>query len=316
MTSKTNSPANFSHRGRTAVLCLAMLLGIVGVVLLARWVDVHPQVPVITSAEEELYVKATTAKRLTLAFNGLASDWYWMRSLQYVGGKIVNYEDTHEGRVDFGNLGSLNLQLLPQLLQVSTTLDPQFMAPYEYGAMILPELDSAHAIRLLDFGIQQNPSAWRLYHHLGYIYWQRQDYLKASDVYAAGAKLPDAPAWMAAMSARLKGEGGSRDSAREMYRHLYETTTDEAIKAMVSKQVIRLNSLDERDAIRTILNDFKMRSGRCALSWREVIEPLRAARLNLEATTGAPIDPSGLPYELIKNGCDVGLSINSKVPLK
>jgi hypothetical protein len=239
-----------------------------------------------------------------------------MRSLQYVGGKIVTYEDAHEGRVDFGNLGSLNLQLLPQLLQVSTALDPQFMAPYEYGAMILPELDSSYAIALLDYGVEQNPSAWRLYHHLGYIYWQRQDYLKASDVYATGAKQPDAPGWMAAMGARLKGEGGSRDSAREMYRHLYETTTDDAIKSMVSNQVMRLNSLDERDAIRNILNDFKMRTGRCALSWREVGDSLRAARLNVDAATGAPIDPSRVPYELIKNGCDVGLSINTRVPLK
>ena len=300
---------------KNALLVSAIVVGLAAVTLLSRTIDARRADNSAQLADEPLYVSASTAKRLSLAFSGLASDWYWMRSLQYVGGKIVNYEDTHEGRVDFGSLGSLNLQLLPQLLQVSTALDPQFMAPYEYGAMILPELDSAHAVALLDYGIEQNPSAWRLYHHLGYIYWQRKDYLKASAVYAAGAKLPKAPAWMAAMSARLKGEGGSRDSAREMYRHLYETTTDEAIKSMVSKQVIRLNSLDERDAIRSVLNDFKMRSGRCALSWREVIEPLRAARLNLEATTGAPIDPSGVPYELIKNGCDVGLSINTKVPL-
>ena len=301
---------------KNALLVSAIVVGLAAITLLSRTIDARRANNSAQLVDEPLYVSGPTAKRLSLAFNGLASDWYWMRSLQYVGGKIVNYEDTHEGRVDFGSLGSLNLQLLPQLLQVSTALDPQFMAPYEYGAMILPELDSAHAVALLDYGIEQNPSAWRLYHHLGYIYWQRKDYLKASAVYAAGAKLPNAPAWMAAMSARLKGEGGSRDSAREMYRHLYETTTDESIKSMVSKQVIRLNSLDERDAIRSVLNDFKMRSGRCALSWREVIEPLRAARLNLEATTGAPIDPSGAPYELIKNGCDVGLNINTKVPLK
>ncbi|HEX3229738.1 MAG TPA: hypothetical protein VHQ95_12265 [Pyrinomonadaceae bacterium] len=300
---------------KNALLVSAIVVGLAAVTLLSRTIDARRTNNSAQLADEPLYVSAPTAKRLSLAFNGLASDWYWMRSLQYVGGKIVNYEDTHEGRADFGNLGSLNLQLLPQLLQVSTALDPQFMAPYEYGAMILPELDSAHAIALLDYGIQQNPSAWRLYHHLGYVYWQRKDYLKAGDVYAMGAKLPDAPAWMRAMSARLKGEGGSRDSAREMYRHLNETTTDDAIRGMVSKQVIRLNSLDERDAIRAVLNDFKMRSGRCALSWRELIEPLRAARLNLEAMTGAPIDPSGVPYELIKNGCDVGLSINTKVPL-
>ena len=67
-------------------------------------------------AEEPLYVSAPTARRLSLAFNGLAADWYWMRSLQYVGGKIVAYQDSHDGRVDFGNLGSLNLGLLTQLL--------------------------------------------------------------------------------------------------------------------------------------------------------------------------------------------------------
>lgn len=301
---------------KNALLVSAIVVGLAAVTLLSRTIDARRANNSGQFAEEPLYVSAPTAKRLSLAFNGLASDWYWMRSLQYVGGKIVHYEDTHDGRVDFGNLGALNLKLLPQLLQVSTALDPQFMAPYEYGAMILPELDSEHAIVLLNYGVEQNPAAWRLYHHLGYIYWQRKDYLKASDVYAAGAKLPDAPPWMAAMSARLKGEGGSRDSAREMYRHLFETTTDEAIKSMVLKQVIRLNSLDERDAIRSILTDFKSKSGRCASSWREVAEPMRAARLNLEATSGAPMDPSGAPYELIKNGCDVGLNINTKVPLK
>lgn len=301
---------------KTALLVSAIVVGLAAVTLLSRTIDARRANISGQFAEEPLYVSAPTARRLSLAFNGLASDWYWMRSLQYVGGKIVNYEDTHEGRVDFGNIASLNLELLPQLLQVSTALDPQFMAPYEYGAMILPELDSEHAIVLLNYGIKQNPTAWRLYHHLGYIYWQRKDYLKASDVYAVGATLPGAPDWMAAMGARMKGEGGSRESAREMYRHLSETTTDEAIKSMVSKQVTRLDSLDERDTIRSVLNSFKARSGRCALTWSEVVEPLRAAKLNLDGTTGAPIDPSGVPYELIKTGCDVGLNINTKVPLK
>ncbi len=301
---------------KDALLVTAILVGLATVTFLSRTIDARRANNRGQISDEPLYVSAPTARRLSLAFNGLAADWYWMRSLQYVGGKIVNYEDTHEGRVDFGNLASLNLELLPQLLQVGTALDPQFMAPYEYGAMILPELDSSHAIALLDYGIAQNPSAWRLYHHLGYIYWKRKEYLKASEVYAVGSKLPDAPSWMAAMGARMKAEGGSRDAAREMYRHLDETATDAAIKSMVSKQMIRLNSLDERDAIRNILIDFKTRAGRCALSWREVFEPLRAARLNLDVTTGAPIDPSGVPYELIKNGCDVGLNMNTKVPLR
>jgi tetratricopeptide (TPR) repeat protein len=301
---------------RDVILILAIIAGLAVVIGLSRAIDARRLANPKEYAEEPLYVSAPAAKRLSLAFNGLASDWYWMRSLQYVGGKIISYEDEHEGRIDFGSLSDLNLQLLPQLLQASTALDPQFMAPYEYGAMILPELDSNLAIELLNFGIAQNPSAWRLYHHLGYIYWKRRDYAKASEVYTAGAKLPGARPWMAAMAARMKGEGGSRDAAREMYRHLYETTDEQGIKSMVVNQIMRLDSIDERDTIRRVLNDFKGKSGRCASSWREVGEGLRAAHLKLEPGTGAPVDPSDTPYDLIKNGCDVGLNVKTKVPLK
>jgi tetratricopeptide (TPR) repeat protein len=173
-------------------------------------------------AEEPLYLKGATAKRLSLAFNGLASDWYWMRSLQYMGRKAVNYSATHHQGIQLNDLSALDLRLLPSLLRMSTTLDPQFMAPYEYGAMILPTFNEEEAIALLNYGIQQNPDAWRLRQHLGYIYWQRNEYDKAGQVYAAGARLPGAPLWMGEMSARVTAEGGSRRAAREMYQHLYD----------------------------------------------------------------------------------------------
>ena len=297
---------------KDALRLLVIVLALAEVVLLAHWIDVHRQDMNARVSEERLYVDGPTAKRLTLAFNGLAADWYWMRSLQYVGGKIVRYEDTHEGR--FINLSSLDLKLLPSLLRVSTTLDPQFMAPYEYGAIVLPELNQGEAISLLNYGIAENPSSWRLHHYLGYIYWQRKDYSQASDIYAAGAKLPGAPAWMAALSARMKAEGGSRGAAREMYRHLYEDSSDDSVKEMVTKQIMRLDSLDERDVIRRVLTDYRAQSGRCASAWRDVDGALRTARLKIDSTTGAPLDPSNSPYGLIKDGCDVDLSEDSNVP--
>ncbi len=299
---------------KNATLILSLVLGLVVVVLLAHWIDNHRQDMNARIGEERLYVDGATAKRLTFAFNGLAADWYWMRSLQYVGRKIVNYEDSHDGRFNLGNLSSLDLGLLGPLLRVTATLDPQFMAPYEFGAVILPELNQDEAISLLNYGIAANPSSWRLHHFLGYIYWQRKDYAQASDIYAAGAKLPGAPAWMAALGARMKAEGGSRDAAREMYRHLYEASNDEAVKEMVTKQTMRLDSLDERDTIRRVLADYRAQSGRCASSWRDVVAVLRMARLKIDSTTGAPLDPSNTPYRLIKDGCDVDLNESTNVP--
>lgn len=268
--------------------------------------------------DEPLYLSAPTARRLALGFNGLAADWYWMRSLQYVGRKIVHFDETHDAQVSFGSLADLDLRLLPSLLRISTTLDPQFMAPYEYGAVILPEMNSDYAIDLLKSGIAANPNAWRLYQHLGYVYWQRHDYQKASETYAAGGKLAGAPAWMLAMGARMKGEGGSRDAAREMYRHLYESSTDKAVQDMVVKQLMRLDSLDDRDALGQVITTFKQKNGRCATSWREVNEQLRQVRirdsnraLNFDAT-GAPLDPSGAAYWL--EGCEVELGKDTQVP--
>src|SRR5436190_4982965 len=207
---------------RSLLLISILIAGLGAAVALAHVMDAR-RVAAQNQSDETLYVSGPTARRLALGFNGLAADWYWMRSLQYVGRKLVAFEDNPNAQLTFGGLDDLNLRLLPSLLRVSTTLDPQFLAPYEYGAAILPEINSDYAIPLLEAGIAANPSTWRLYQHLGYIYWKRNDYQKASDVYAAGARLPGAPAWMTAISARMKAEGGSRDAAREMYRHLYES---------------------------------------------------------------------------------------------
>jgi len=296
------------------LLLLVIMVGALMIsVGLVRVIDARATRAQKQVSDDPLYVSPATARRLALAFNGLASDWYWMRSLQYVGGKIVAYEDTHP---EAFTLADIDLRLLPSLLKMSTALDPQFIAPYEYGALVLPEVSTDEAIALVNSGIANNPRTWRLHQHLGYIYWRRKEYQKASATYAAGAKLPGAPPWMAAMGARMSVEGGSRDAAREMYRHLYESSDDPAVKEMVEKQVMRLDYLDQREAIRNVLNTYKTADGRCASSWRDVANQLRALGLTLDPQTGAPLDPSATAYELIKNGCDVGLDINTKVPFK
>src|SRR4051812_16655360 len=137
---------------KNALLILVIIVGLAAIAFLSQTIDARRTAHNKQFDEEPLYLSGSTARRSSLAFNGLASDWYWMRSLQYVGGKILTYEAEHEGRLDFGRLASLNLVLLPQLLQVSTVLDPQFMAPYEYGAMLLPELDPDQATALLEYG--------------------------------------------------------------------------------------------------------------------------------------------------------------------
>lgn len=298
---------------RDYFLVLLIVAGLSAGALTTRWNDAHQLDHDAQFAEEPLYLNGPAMKRLTLAFNGVAADWYWMRSLQYVGRKIVSYEDERDGNFDLNDLSSLDLRLLPSLLRMSTTLDPQFLEPYYYGALILPDLNPNEAIDLLNRGIAANPDKWRLHQHLGYIYWQRRDYEKASEVYAAGAKIPGVPPWMLAMSARMKAEGGATQAAREMYTHLSEASDDVNVKSMVEKQLMRLDSMEERDKIRRVLADYKARTGHCVAAWKEIGSTLRTAGLRIDRS-GAPLDPSNTAYRLVKGGCEVDLDENSPVP--
>jgi len=298
----------------SAALILLLVLGFGGAIWLSRWIENRRGRSASQLDAEQLYVSGPAAKRLTFAFNGLAADWYWMRSLQYVGRKVIDYEDNSAGQFDLNDLSKLDLNLLSPLLNVTTTLDPQFIPAYQYGAVILPELNSDAAISLLEKGIAANPSSWILYHHLGYIYWQRREYDKASDVYATGAKIAGAPAWMAAMSARMKADRGARDVAREIYHRLSESSNDKTVKEMVAKHLMRLDWLDDRDVIQASIKNYHSRFGHCPSAWSDLVASLHGTRIRIDETNGWPVDPSVMPYRLINGGCDIDLDEHSTVP--
>ncbi len=302
-------------RWQTVVLSLVIITGLGGAAIISRRMETHRLSPVADPAEEQLYMTGTAVKRMSLSFNGLVADWYWMRSLQYVGRKIVA-----SGGDISTDLRTLDLHLLAPLLERAVTLDPQFLAVYEYAAVVLPAVSeggSEEAVALLKKGIAANPSAWRLYHHLGYIYWQRGEYAMAGTTYGEGARIAGAPNWMQAMSARMAVEGGSRQTAREMYRRIFEQADDQQTKGMAALRLMQLDSLDERDAIRRVLDAHRARTGRCASHWREVAAELTRTGLRVEASTGAPLDPSNASYRLVQEGCDVDLDLRaSKIPYK
>ena len=294
---------------RDGALLLTVLIGLFGVYSLSRWIDAH-RPPANQSIEEErLYLNAATARRLSLGFNGLTADWYWMRSLQYVGGKIINLPE----HVPLDNLGQLNLKLLAPLLDAATTLDPQFMEPYLFAAVVLPDVDVQEALRITQKGIDANPLQWRLYHHLGFIYWQQQDFKRAGEAYEQGSKLPGARPWMKFMRARMASDGGSRDTAREVYSRLYEEASDSQVKSTARNRLLLLDSMDMKDALRKLMVAYRSKMGRCPGSWREMGTLLNAVKIQVDSS-GAPLDPAATPYLLVPDKCDVKVDDKSEVP--
>ena len=302
---------------KTFSLCVVVLLGFAAIFGLSNFLE-SSRPPLPEGYEDsDLALQGGRLKGFALGFEGLIADWYWMQSLQYIGDKVLKSKED----VNLEDLRSLNPRLLYPMLDTATDLDPHFLAVYSYGAVVLPAINPEQAIKIAEKGIANNPHEWRLYQHLGYIYWRLQNYEKAAEVYAEGAKIAGAPSFMKMMAAQMKNEGGSRETARAIYEQMFKETEDPQIKENAAIHLLRLDSLDERDAIRAVLEDFRTKNNRCPADWREVFPLFKTVKvprgeLRFDAPTLAPVDPTNVPYILQNVGkCDVLIDVEkSKIP--
>ena len=294
-----------------------IIFGFVAVFGLTRFVDSkHPPLPA-GYEDSDLALQGSRLKGFAFGAEGLLADWYWMNSLQYIGGKISSVGLTN---LNLDDMTALNPRLLYPYLNTATDLDPHFMAPYSYGATVLPAIDPAQAIALTEKGIANNPDQWRLYQYLGYIYWRLNDYEKAADVYQQGSRVPDAPDFFEMMAAKMKSEGGSRDVARDIYRQIVRESQDEASRKSAALRLQQLDSLDDRDVINPALKTFQQRNGRCASKWQEILPLLSNAKLpngrelRIDEANNL-VDPSGIPYRLVQSICEAHIDWpKSKIP--
>jgi len=304
---------------KTLIAIAVIIFGFVGVFFLSSFIEKNrPSLPP-GFEDEDLALQGAKLRGYALGFEGLIADWYWMRSLQYIGDKVVKSPDE---TLNIENLTALNPRLLYPLLDNATTLDPQFMAVYAYGAVVLPAIDKEQAIKLTEKGIADNPNEWRLHQQLGYIYWRLGNFEKAAAVYTEGARIADAPPFMSLMAAKMKSEGKSRDTARAIYEQMVAESTDTRVIDNAALRLLQLDSFDEQDAIRSTLQTFKSKNNRCASTWREILPLLQSVKLpgNKDFrvdTSNNLVDPSGAPYILDKENCDVLLDKEkTKIPLR
>ncbi len=300
----------------TLILAFALLAGFAAAATVGEWVG-ERRVSLPESYEDaDLAVRGKMLKGWALGSEGLLADWYWMWSLQYIGGKLVRSELEE---ISLDDLRPLNPRLLHPLLDNAAELDPQFMAVYSYGASVLPAIDAHKAIELTEKGIAANPKAWRLHQYLGYIYWRMEEYEKAAAVYEAGSRIEGAPLFMRQMVAAMKTQGGSRETAREIYLQMLAEAEDQQSRANAELRLLEIDALDEIDAVQTVLDARKNSNGQCPATLREIFPELRKAELPRDRDfsineRGELVDPLGVPYVLERDACEVRIAPNSKIP--
>lgn len=292
---------------KTLISAAVIIFGLAAIFGIGSYLEkARPELPA-GYEDQDLALQGARLKGFTLGFDGLIADWYWMNSLQYIGNKILK---TPNARIGLDDLNAINPRLLYPYLDNATTLDPQFVAAYSYGALVLPAINKEQAIKLAEKGIENNPNESLLYHYLGYIYWKSKDYDKAAEVYGRGAALPEAPAFMKLMAANMKSDGGSRSTARAIYKQIYDDSTDPQVMSAAKLRLMTVDALDETDAIRAVLKNFQQKNGRCVNNWSEILPLLKNVKLpdglefHLDDSNNL-VDPAETPYLLDKANCDV-----------
>jgi tetratricopeptide (TPR) repeat protein len=280
----------------TVLLVLLMLAGSV-----VYWIQkaIDMRAGQFRSTEEVLYLPSgKVIKTLSLGHNGLLADIYWMRAVQYYGGKRLKSEKRFD--------------LLDPLIGIAITLDPQLIHAYRFGAIFLSEKSPVgaeqpeKALALLKRGIEQNPEEWQLYRDLGFVYyWYLQDYKKGAEAFLEGSKNPKAAAWMKTFAAELMAKGGSRKSASFLWQQFYDTADNAQMKRNAKENLLRLQALDEMDILRDFISKIEARLGRPVESIEELVK--------LGLLTHHPLDPKGFTYIYNPQTHSVQLSPDSTV---
>jgi hypothetical protein len=251
--------------------------------------------PSATAEESLMLTSGTTLRRLTIAWQALAADLYWIRAVQHYGGTKLSLASG--GPVAAGG-GERRYALLYPLLDVTTSLDPRFNIAYRFGAIFLAEGYPAGpgrpdlAVALLEKGLRERPDKWEYMQDIGFVYyWWLRDYAEAARWFQQAANVPSAPWWLRSLAATTLTQGGDRRSSRLMWESIQQTAENDWLRREAERRLAQLRALDEIDALQGVVDRFAAASGQSPADWM----PLVRARL----LPGIPVDPAGVAYDLV-----------------
>lgn len=268
----------------TAIFTAMIVLALSGCILLLRPIDAARAG---TGMEEVLYIPSPAAlKRLSLGYTGLVADIYWTKAVQYFG---AHHHD-----------GGSKYELLYPYLDAATTLDPQLVVAYEFGSLFLPLPPPEgpglpdKAIELVERGIKANPTQWRLYYNLGFIYYFRKDYQGAQKVFERGSHVPGANPALGTLAAAMAQKAGDRETARLLWTEIYNSTQDEHVKDNALKRLAALQIQEDISQLEHAVDLYRQQTGRMPTNFDEMVAAgwLRSR----------PKDPTGAPYRLREDG--------------
>jgi len=241
------------------------------------------RVPLTQSADRGLYIRSgTVAKTLSMSLRTIAADMYWLRTIQHFGGDRLSHRRDRP------------FELLQPLLDLTTTLDPNFNAAYRFGAMFLSEPAPGgpgradQAIALLEKGLRAQPARWQYAQDIGFVHlWNRGDAKEAALWFHRAAEMPGAPNWLNAVAATTMA-GADRQVAGAWLEDMAAHAPEGWLRAIAQRRLAQLTAMNAIEQLEALVSPFQRKMQRNPTGWDDFMA--------VGLIAGVPIDPAGAPY--------------------
>ena len=186
----------------------------------------HPQ----PLEELSYYPSGEHLRPLALGHSETAADLAWLRAVQYYG---------EHRRTD------LRFARMDHVFDILTTLAPHFVSAYVFGAFGLAQegFDFPKAERLMEKGLENNPTSGRLAFEFGFLYYVRpqgRDLRRAAENFELAARLPDGPRESARFAAFSRQNSGDLHVAYELWLQVAQTSANGYMREMAQREMERI----------------------------------------------------------------------------
>ncbi len=218
-----------SIRSATALLVFWLALSVAIQICHERILFLAGKNSAHTTAGADFIPAASVLKPISLGYDQLLADLWWLSFIQYYG-------DSRARALD-------HYALAYKYLDLVTQLDPKFVQLYWFSAFAIgcdnkrPQLAAA----LIERGIESNQDNWYLPFIAGinqYLFAQNET--AAAKYYRIAAKFPDAPSWLERQAAIIEAHMPSLLKEINTWANIYNSSQEALVKR---KAALQLRSL-------------------------------------------------------------------------
>lgn len=229
-------------------------------------------------------IPSTGVQVSSLEFKGAFSDYLFFRTMTFLGMKIGEKQLPSQDE----------WQIIHEMLQLATDLDPMFWDPYVFTEMILVwqagMFDEGNALlekAALDRAWDYRPSYYIGFNHLYF----KKDAKSAAPYLRKAAEFSNAPSFLKGLASRVSHYAGETGVGIFFLENILRDTEDERMAKYLEK---RLNTMKLMFSLEQDVKEFNEKYGHLPASLQDLV--------SYGIITELPEDPYGGEFILLENG--------------